>query len=33
MPEWLHRNLGWIRGVAALIAWVALLYFMFWDVL
>lgn len=33
MPEWLHRNLGWIRGVAALLAWFMLLYFMFWDVL
>ena len=33
MAEWFRRNLGWIRGVAALIAWFALVYFMFWDVL
>ena len=33
MAEWFRRNIGWIRGIIALIAWVALLYFMFWDVL
>jgi len=33
MAEWFHRNLGWIRGVLGLIAWFAMLYFMFWDVL
>lgn len=33
MAEWFRRNLGAISGVLALIAWFALLYFMFWDVL
>lgn len=33
MAEWFRRNIGWIRGIIALTAWVTLLYFMFWDVL
>ncbi len=36
MENWIDRlrsHLGWIRGVVALVAWFALLYFMFWDVL
>ena len=36
MDSWidrLQRHLGWIIGVIALLAWLALLYFMFGDVL
>jgi len=36
MGEWvdrLQRHLGWIIGLGCLIAWLALLYFMFGDVL
>lgn len=36
MDEWvdrLQRHLGWIIGLGGLIAWLALLYFMFGDVL
>jgi hypothetical protein len=33
LPEWLRRQLGWIGGFVALIAWFAMLYYMFWDVL
>lgn len=33
MPEWLRRQLSWIGGLVALIAWFAMLYYMFWDVL
>lgn len=29
----LQRHLGWIIGGVALVAWLALLYFMFGDVL
>jgi hypothetical protein len=31
--ETLRRNAGWAVGVAVLLAWFALLYFMFADVL
>jgi len=33
MTEWVRRNIAGISGILALIAWFALLYFMFWDVL
>jgi len=33
MAEWWRRQLGWIAGLIALIAWFAMLYYMFWDVL
>jgi len=36
MDEWierLKRHLGWIIGIGGLTAWLALIYFMFGDVL
>lgn len=36
MDEWIERvqrHLGWIIGIVGLIAWLALLYFMFGDVI
>lgn len=36
MDKWIEqfqRHLGWIIGTGGLIAWMALLYFMFGDVL
>lgn len=36
MDEWIERvqrHLGWVIGIAGLIAWLALLYFMFGDVI
>ena len=33
MAEWLGRQLGWIGGLVALLAWFAMLYYMFRDVL
>ena len=31
--EFLRRSSGWAIGIIAFAAWLALLYFMFWDVL
>jgi len=31
--ELLRRGSGWATGIIAFSAWLALLYFMFWDVL
>lgn len=33
MRDLFSRFPGWLIGVVALGAWIALLYFMFWDVL
>jgi len=33
MPEWLRGQMGWISGTIGLIAWFAMLYYMFRDVL
>lgn len=32
LAEWLGRH-GWLTGIVALVAWLALLWFMFGDVL
>jgi hypothetical protein len=33
LAELIGRSGGWPIGLLALAAWIALLYFMFWDVL
>lgn len=33
MFNWIRDRIIWLTGIVGLIAWFAMLYYMFWDVL